>query len=360
VTEQPQRLFGLDLVRAVAILLVLLAHGVLFPGNPLGWLPVPALRLSWISGVIGVELFYCLSGFLIGSLLVRIAANGIGWRSAWVFLLRRWMRTLPLYYLILGALVLVPALDRAPRPEVWRYALLVQNALTPMPESNWFGTSWSLVIEEWSYLAALALVALAARFTRRPVLFAGLALCCAGLVLRLLALRVGGDWDTTVRKMLLTRMDAIAPGIVLAWFWADRRQAVLDWARASLPATVPLLAISVWILSRQELLPTDYGRVLALPVLAAAMCMVLPVVIGLPAPPVIGPLVRWTARTSYALYLVHWSAMWVALAMVPPPWQYAVYVSASVSAAIVLSLAVEMPIMRLRPRQVRAEGVIVA
>jgi len=77
-----RRLFGLDLIRAAAIILVVLAHGTSFPGNPFSWVPAATSRLGWVSGVVGVEMFFCLSGFLIGILMSRITHHGITPRSA--------------------------------------------------------------------------------------------------------------------------------------------------------------------------------------------------------------------------------------------------------------------------------------
>jgi len=88
-----KRIIGLDSLRAIAILLVLMAHFV----NKLDFL-----------GLYGVELFFSLSGFLIGGILYRSMASEHCWsfkhvKSFWV---RRWWRTLPNYYLFL--LVSIP------------------------------------------------------------------------------------------------------------------------------------------------------------------------------------------------------------------------------------------------------------
>ena len=64
------RIFGLDLLRAAAILSVLFAHlfAVLYPH-------VPWLGLLGHGGFFGVELFFVLSGFLIGQILIREGAE---------------------------------------------------------------------------------------------------------------------------------------------------------------------------------------------------------------------------------------------------------------------------------------------
>src|ERR1700750_198975 len=71
-SEAHARRFGLDLARALAILLVVVSHGA---GFWLAFGPHPAVDLNAISrllGVDGVELFFGLSGFLIGRLLLDI------------------------------------------------------------------------------------------------------------------------------------------------------------------------------------------------------------------------------------------------------------------------------------------------
>src|SRR4051794_29328701 len=93
-----RRRFGLDLVRSTAITCVLLAHMV----NGLEWL-----------GVYGVEMFFSLSGYLIGGILLRDVERAGRFRML-EFLKRRWYRTLPNYYLFLAiffALQLVHPVD---------------------------------------------------------------------------------------------------------------------------------------------------------------------------------------------------------------------------------------------------------
>ena len=132
-TTRSQRISGLDLLRALAILLVLLAH---YPKTGSG-LFTRALNLGWT----GVDLFFVLSGYLIGGQLFKSLAEGeqVGYG---IFYLRRLLRTLPSYYVVLGVYFLL-----SPAPG-WRYLVFLQNFDNPKT----FAPSWSLCVEEQFYL----------------------------------------------------------------------------------------------------------------------------------------------------------------------------------------------------------------
>src|SRR4051812_30333605 len=93
-----KRIFGLDIVRAMAILLVMLAHTL--PGVQ----RFPVLgKVTYCCAFFGVDLFFVLSGFLIGGIVIRELENDRLNASAGLltFWKRRWFRTLPNYYLFL-------------------------------------------------------------------------------------------------------------------------------------------------------------------------------------------------------------------------------------------------------------------
>jgi len=153
------RVFGLDLLRASAILLVLVAHASFM------FLPLThRLEGWWVLGHLGVELFFVLSGFLIGAILVRQAsANRFGVGRFW---LRRWLRTLPNYYLFLGINILIARWIDGSWPPAAPYAVFLQNFAWPQP--IFFIESWSLAVEEIFYLVApLLVLAFDGKFARR-------------------------------------------------------------------------------------------------------------------------------------------------------------------------------------------------
>jgi peptidoglycan/LPS O-acetylase OafA/YrhL len=133
---------NLDLIRAVAISMVLIYHGVQMSPMPLPWL-APITNY----GQYGVDLFFVLSGWLIGGLYWRERAS-CGDVHVLGFWIRRWIRTIPPY---LAALLTSWLAVRYMRREPFDYSYLFffQNYYQEVP---FFLVSWSLCVEEHFYL----------------------------------------------------------------------------------------------------------------------------------------------------------------------------------------------------------------
>ncbi len=150
------RNFGLDLLRAGAIAGVFLVHEVTLTGIPI---------LSALGA--GVDLFFVLSGFLVGRIYFR-SSSGPDF-SPWRFWRSRWLRTIPPY---LAALCLYYLADRVllqpPQPALpWYYWLFLQNYLG----MTGFGPSWSLCVEEHFYLVLPLVVFIVDRSLGRKTLY---------------------------------------------------------------------------------------------------------------------------------------------------------------------------------------------
>jgi peptidoglycan/LPS O-acetylase OafA/YrhL len=166
----------LDGIRGVAIGMVLLAHYFMVftrPGTPLSYLLVP-LRLSWS----GVDLFFVLSGFLIGGILLDARESSNYFR---VFYARRFFRIVPIYVVLLISVALAIHLSRIRilgsyeewffgRLPWWYFFTFLQNigmSLHKQWGSYPLAVTWSLAVEEQFYLTLPLLI----RFLDRRLLF---------------------------------------------------------------------------------------------------------------------------------------------------------------------------------------------
>jgi peptidoglycan/LPS O-acetylase OafA/YrhL len=208
----PARLAGLDTLRACAIVLVLLTHynGFVAKDSIFGFIG----DVGWA----GVDLFFVLSGYLIGNQLMAPAARGES-LSLKTFFARRLLRTLPNYYVVLAVYLLLPhspiwGKTMAP---VWRFLTFTQNI--GMMYGQTFTHSWSLCIEEQFYLV-LPLAVLALVGTRRSprllwcVIGAAIA---AGMAARGVAFMQGQEaFAAPVYYATYARFDELLPGVAIA------------------------------------------------------------------------------------------------------------------------------------------------
>lgn len=134
------RIHGLDTLRASAIILVYIYHFEFVVNKPV-------FNIGWI----GVDLFFVLSGYLIGNQIFAGIARG-GNFSIKIFMIRRLFRTLPNYLVVLALYLFVEGFREQPLlPPLWK--LLTFTANFGLKTGTAFSHAWSLCIEEQFYLA---------------------------------------------------------------------------------------------------------------------------------------------------------------------------------------------------------------
>ncbi|MBL7939886.1 MAG: acyltransferase [Flavobacteriales bacterium] len=299
------RLFGLDLMRAVAITLVVISHaddllGAYWPSD------------TGVSNVDGVDLFFVLSGYLIGGILLRYAEmTDVPWsRRSIDFWQRRWLRTLPNYFLFLVLNILLLYLGLAPgllNVNALAYFVFLQNFMVPLDLFFW--ESWSLAVEEWFYLLLpiliFILIGVAKRSTRSGFLMAICVMVGVSTILRFPAMDVVAtpfNLDLLVRKIVVLRMDTIGFGVLAAWvhhyypaLWHQRRPEVFGLGILGL-TTATLLHTTDSLMFNG----TWYFTLSAI-----SMALFLPALSGWERTGRWGRPIVFLSRISYALYLVH-------------------------------------------------------
>lgn len=217
----PNRLLSLDVLRAVAILLVLFRHA--------HWSEDANVLLRTIArgGGIGVDLFFVLSGFLVSGLLFR-EFNETGKINAARFLIRRGFKIYPAFWFLIAVTVACRLLTGLPAPARATFGelLFLQNYL---PGGHWWHPNWSLAVEEHFYLAIpFLLIALSRdRFSALPRLaLAALAALLAARWLNGLAPPLADvelEWRRRYAPTHL-RFDSLLFGVMLSYFYHYRPQ----------------------------------------------------------------------------------------------------------------------------------------
>jgi len=143
------RILGLDGVRAYAALMVVVSHMYLFIELYNNNSPYYSL----VRGIIGVQIFFILSGFLITNLLYS-EYKKYGRISFKLFIIRRGLRIFPVFYLFILALVIIGFFfETMITPKQLFYASIYWFNHLPRDEySILLGHTWSLAVEEHFYL----------------------------------------------------------------------------------------------------------------------------------------------------------------------------------------------------------------
>lgn len=316
VASHTKRIFGLDLMRSFAILGVLGSHILyIFPEENGG-----IISLLHLGGVMGVEIFFVLSGYLIGGILLRIFTSKDFHVSALMhFLIRRWFRTLPNYYLVLLLnIILVIAIGRELPESLPLYFILFQNLYYGM--DIFFTESWSLPIEEFAYvLGPLVLYVLVFAFAKanRDRLFV-----CAtvGIILTFVVSKIyynatvittsHEQWNIDLKAVVFYRIDAVYYGVLAAYlsrrfkdFW-ENNKVIFALLGFFMFFGFQLILTN----GRLDMLSAPFlWNVLYLPVSSISFCLFLPLLSQWKtAPSYMSKPVTMLSIISYAVYLLHY------------------------------------------------------
>lgn len=339
---------GLDLLRAGAALWILLTHAVFF-----AWALHDDWKMVLYAPSLAVDAFLVLSGFLLGRAMLAGATPG-------ALLVRRCWRLLPVYWLFLG--INIALAGGMPAAEVIRHALLLHTLADPagpvMPES------YVLADVAWFTLLAAPLAAWVVRGPAAGARLAALALAWAvlGAALRLgWVLAMDPSWDEGTKKLLLTRLDGAAYGLLIAALLHARPA----WfaARRALFAAGTLLVVAAAALHAGRDVDHDLAaRTLGFVLSGLGFALWLPALLDWRATDT--ALARGAAavaRWSFMLYLVHFLPM----RLLPDGWRQAAdwptallhiggYAALCILSAAALHRLVERPWRRLGPAPDRA------
>ncbi|MEZ4802574.1 MAG: acyltransferase [Gelidibacter sp.] len=315
--DYSKRIFGLDLMRAVAIMMVVFSHIRWITPNARSIIP----DLMSISGVMGVEIFFCLSGFLIGRILYKMyMSENFSFKHVFYFWIRRWFRTLPNYYLALLMNILIVFYIGSQLPEhIWRYFFFLHNFATEMP---WFfAESWSLSIEEFAYILGPLLLYSTLFFKTktsksRMFLIVTMFIILVFFVSKCIynqnePIRDMRHWNVNVKGMVIYRIDAIYYGVLAAYFSIVKPS---FWIKIKYPTFIVgifgLLILNTLIPMYRIFIGTHpmFWNVWYFVIKSISISATLPLLSSMKSAPksILKP-ITYISILSYAMYLLHYS-----------------------------------------------------
>jgi peptidoglycan/LPS O-acetylase OafA/YrhL len=292
-----ERDLRLDGLRGLATIFVVVSHFLA---------EVPSGITGLALGFVAVCMFFVLSGFLIGRLILEQSSSSNFFK---VFYARRFLRTLPSYAVVLGAIMAVtafsglewvPGLGSIP---AFSYVTFTQNLFFAGEleiGSEWLAPTWTLAVEEQFYMIApLAII-----WTPRRYLLPVIAGVIAASIVYRFNLALQGKHALTYLPTLLGNADALAMGIGAAVLSREiRPNRIVD----RLLEIAPLACLGSIIVA-SAFIPEDMPIALFMrPVIAlASAAFILRIAMNAQVSTWLkAPFLCTTGHNSYSIYLVH-------------------------------------------------------
>lgn len=337
-----ERLHSLDVLRSLAIILVLIAHFILGYGAP------PFLAPLQLGGM-GVDLFFVLSGWLLGRQLFQEISNtgNLNIRRFWY---RRWIRTLPAYYAVLGTISIQQLLTKDEWSFPVDYLFFLQNYHQPF---EIFHVSWSLAVEEQFYLIIAPAVAMLWNLPPKTRLTILLFALMIPSIFRYLNL-YDNEYQTHVR------IDGCIAGVLLAYI---NTQHTILWRKLS-SASKPIFFVCCtffFLYFFQRYVPlswlTDPGMLERSLIFSGWVLFA----VGQEKPSIWKiPGANYIATRSYSLYLLHPEAIAIANKLAIDELSFLNYVIftsfLSLLFSEILYKTIEIPFLRLRQKLIPASA----
>jgi peptidoglycan/LPS O-acetylase OafA/YrhL len=279
----------------------------------------------------GMDMFFVLSGFLIGGILLKTKDSPNYYKT---FYMRRLHRIIPIYYVWIIAFglisIFVPAIRRALPPHysmpmvMAAYFLFLQNFASPILSVIWLEATWSLAVEEHFYLFMPAIVK---RLSLKHLVQGLVAVVLLSPPLRMILSYVfkkdGTDWGWwTVYGWTFCRVDALALGVLLAIAWVNPTAKTwlrehIRWVYAAMAALLVTSAgfeyLTVIQIPHTQAFTDGFGRS---SLELFSLCLVVIALVN--QGKANAAFMRWgwlreVGKISYCVYLTHWGIFWAVL-----------------------------------------------
>lgn len=368
-TTTQQKFYGLDNLRAFAIIMVFLFHYPRWFPHP-EWFP-DILKFGWT----GVDLFFVLSGFLIASqLFFQIKKEGTF--SMKEFYIKRFFRIIPIYYFVLAMYFLFPVLSgNQLLPPLWKFLTFTHNlGFTDFDTHRSFGVVWSLCVEEHFYLllpVTLLLLLKTGWFKKAGILL--LVLFVVGFLIRLYCwyeiytpqsngIENRDLWIPTIYYPTYCRLDGLLVGVAIAAFYNYLPSLFSRLSKyANAISTIGLLILTIaYFLYNNSI---GFGRsIFSFPVVSVGFgCLVLAAIMPTSF------LYQWKSATltkiaelSYGLYLIHMAVILLTQNILfdlgiakESNLSFVLSIVICFTVALILNYCIEKPFMKMRNKYLK-------
>lgn len=367
IKNDSKRVFGLDLLRALAILIVVNGHAFIFLNDTY------LSSFPFIKLVDGVDLFFVLSGFLIGTILLATINQNQNFETDALlnFWKRRWYRTLPNYYLILMVnifLVYFKIITEDFSQFNWKFFVFLQNFSSPFV--GFFWESWSLAVEEWFYLLSPLLIYFLIKkiSPKNAFLITAIVMLLVSLLYRIKLYNpefTRFEIDITLRKLVLTRLDSIAFGLLAAWLYYYYRNLWNNYRKV----TFILGILTLCFTSQYRATPDSvYSQIWFFTISPFGVMLLLPYLQSIKkAPSIISIPITHISKISYSMYLVNLAIVaeilrdhFMAKNEIDGVIKYGIYWLLVIIISTFLYKYFELPIMKLRDKNFKFPSFIKA
>ena len=304
------RIFGLDILRALAIFFVVAGHG----GNLVENETYKYVNMFLFDGV---GIFFVLSGFLIGRILISsVGENDFNWKFLCNFWARRWFRTLPNYFLILSIVVILNLLvvNDFRFNDVFSYYFFSQNIFSSHP--SFFPEAWSLSIEEWFYISTPLVILVFTKIFKLPIKKSILVTVFTFIIgityfrfHRFMSYSISDIdiWNEMLRTQVVTRLDSLMFGVFGAYISINH---FIFWQRHKI--LFLLLGISLFVFDKFYFLAdnqyTLYECVFSFSIISLATFCLLPYLSSLKTGKgLVFRNITVFSMISYSMYLVNYT-----------------------------------------------------
>lgn len=300
-----------------------------------------------------------LSGYVLASQILFCVAEAKP-KAFIIFLVRRWMRTVPAYVV---ALVVISVLfGELGSSDFCMYLGYVQNLFRQSTQTDYFSVAWSLSVEEWFYVGFPSLLLAAAALTGQRNIKSALAVAVTFLAAVALARFWFGDfsdWGAEVRRVVIYRIDSIAYGFLL--YLLVQHLVPAYFARLSFPAVTAFLVTSTILVFWASAAISKHDSFLAkqlFPWLAALFgsgCILLALKMerAVASRGWLADICLFGGRISYSVYLFHMIFL-IVLGSIqlaqPTIFRFVAYVAIVALFAALFYWSFEKPLLLARPR----------